>query len=544
MIVVFPFENMGSADDQYFAAGISEEITSRLSALSGLGVVSRTSAVQYDRTGKTMQRIADDLGVDYVLDGTVRWARASGGGSQVRITPQLIRAREDRQVWSASYDRSIDEIFRIQSEIATEVVDKLGTTLAPQEREALATAPTNNVEAYQAFLRAAKLIDLITFEREDFDKGVAYLEDACAKDPEFLRAFSDLGKAHAGYLHFAWDASPERLARSKAAIDRALAIDPDSPWAQFGLGYYHYWGRKDYESAYAAFTKAQAGLPSSADVVQALALVRRRQAKFEEAAELMRKASVLDPRNALVFFTRAETLAVLRRYDEARESAAHAVSLSPDSGSGSMLEARIAVLAGDVEGARAAFARSMERASRSSELRSVGFWTAISIRDYDAALGVTEHLPEAANTQFAFECRSAARGWALKLRGDGRAARAEFERALPILEAYAREHPGEANVRSMLGKVLANRDRPDDALREANAALTLPPATTDAWLRHYRLFDRAVVEIVAGKHDAAVEHLGELLSQPCDQVSVDLLRLSPLFDPLRDHPGFQRLIAR
>jgi tetratricopeptide (TPR) repeat protein len=472
----------------------------------------------------------------------VRWARQGNGASQVRITPQLIRAREDRQVWSSSYDRSMDEIFRIQSEIAGEVVDKLGMALAPGERDALSAAPTNNVEAYHVFLRAVEIVDDITFTQEDYDRAVVLLEEACTKDPEFLRAFADLGKAHAGYVHFAWDVSDERLARSKRAVDRALEIDPASPWSQLGLGYYHYWGRKDYESAYAAFSKAHAGLPSSADALGSLAFVRRRQGRFDEAATQLQKAGALDPRNAMIFFTLGETLAILRRYDEARQSADRAVTLSPDAGSGSALQSRIALLAGDVEGARAILARSAERRINSSEARGIRFWTTVGCRDYDAALRVAEDLPEAANAQFAFECRPAARGWALALRGDAQGAQAEFERALPLLEAYAREHRDESNIHSARAGVLANLGRRDDALREATTALTLPPATHDAWLRQFRLYDLAIVEIVTGRHDAAIEHLGELLSQPSDQMSVDLLRLSPLFDPLRGNPGFTRLL--
>ena len=541
MIVVFPFENLGSADDKYFAAGISDEITSRLSAVKGLSVLSRNSAVQYDRTGKTMQKIADELGVDYVLDGTVRWAKGGSGASQVRITPQLIRAREDRQLWSTSYDRSMDEIFKIQTDIANEVVDKLGTTLAPQERDALATAPTTNVGAYHAFLRGVELADDISFRREEFDKAATQLEEACAKDPKFLRAWAELAKLHAGYIHFVWDTSAERLAKSKAAIDRALAIDPESPWTQLGLGYYHYWGRKDYDSANAAFAKARTGLPSNADAVGAQAYVLRRQGKFEEAATGMEKACILDPRNRLMFFTRAETLLILRRYDEARLSIERAIALSPETATGYGLLSRIELMAGNVDASRAAFSKAPD--IRSSESRVIRVWVAIGFGNFDLALEAANAVPDAESAQFFFQCRPQLRGWALKLRGDAKGSRAEFERARVVLEDYIRTHPDEANVRSALGDVLAHLGRPDDAIREARAALTMPPVTTDQWVRQYRLFDLAIVEMNAGQHDAAIEHLGELLSQPSDQVSVEQLRLSPLFDPLRKEEGFGRLVG-
>ena len=544
MIVVFPFENMGAADDQYFAAGISEEITSRLSALKGLGVVSRTSANQYDRKGKTMPMIAADLGVDYVLDGTVRWAKGAGGASEVRITPQLIRAREDRQVWSASYDRSMDQIFRIQSEIAGEVVDKLGMAVGGKEKEALDTAPTDNVEAYHAFLRARELSESIRFSREDEESAIALLEEACAKDPRFLRAWADLAKDHAGFIHFAWDTSEERLAKSKSAVDRALAIDPDSPWAQMALGYYHYWGRKDYASAEAALSKAQAGLPGSGDVAQAIGVVRRRQGRFEDAAAAMEKSITLDPENALFYFTMGETQTVLRRYDAARKSFERCAALSQDPTTAYMNLGRVAILQGDLPQARSWIARSQQTVSKSNELRSLRLALVLTLEDYDTALRLAEDIPEASNAQFAFECRAAAKGWALQLKGDTKAAHAELAKALDTLDRYARDgHPDESNYHSIRGRVLAQLGRTDEALSEGRLALTLRPASTDLWVRQYRQFDLAIIEIIAGRHDDAIAQLAELLAQPSDQVSVDLLRVSPVFDPLREDAGFKRLLG-
>ena len=545
MIVVFPFENMGSADDQYFAAGISEEITSRLSALSSLGVVSRTSANQYDRKGKTMPTIAADLGVDYVLDGTVRWARNANGTSEVRITPQLIKAKEDRQVWSASYDRSMDQIFRIQSEIAGQVVDKLGMALAGKEKEALAAAPTDNVEAYHAFLRAHELLESIRFSREDQERGIELLEEACAKDPRFLRAWAELAKAHAGYVHFTWDPSDARLAKAKEAIDRALAIDPESPWAQFGLGYYDYWGRKDYAGADAAFSKAQAGLPSSADVSQAIGLVRRRQGKFEEAAAQMERALLLDPENPLTYFTLGETQSALRRYDAATRSFERSASLSGDPLAAYANRARVALLAGDISGARIWLERSAVPGSHvGSEIRVLLFAVASELGENDLALRLAEEMPEADSAQFDFECRAAARGFALEGKGDAQAARTEFEKALAALDRYARDHADASNLRSLRGRVLARLGRADEALAEGKLALTLRPASNDAWIRQFRQFDLALIEIATGRHDDAVAHLGELLAQPSDRVSVEYLRQCRLFDPLRNDPGFAKLLAR
>jgi TolB-like protein/Flp pilus assembly protein TadD len=542
MIVVFPFENLGPAEDAYFAAGIAEEITSRLATLPGLGVLSRTSAVQYDRTGRTMPQVAADLGVDYVLDGTVRWARRGDGTSQVRITPQLTQARGDVQIWSNSYDRSMDEIFRIQSEIAGEVVERLGMTLVPNERQALDAAPTSDVEAYHDFLRAHATIEALTWMRDEWTQAIDLLDRACARDPQFLRAHAELGKAHAGFVHFAWDTSAERVARSKAAVDRAMAIDSGSAWAQWSLGYYYYWGRKDYENAFAAFSEARKGLPSSSEVLTALAFVRRRQGRYHEALALLQESLPLDPRNTLTFFTLGETYSILRRYDEARRSLDRAIALSPEAHAPHGEKSHAALLAGDIAGARAALAAGRETIG-SGEGRFLAFWAAIGCRDYGIALDIAAPMAEAEMAQFYLECRAAARGWVHYFQGDAPGARADFERARALLDAYVREHPDEANGRSARAIVLAHLGQADEALREARMALGLYPATHDAWIRQYRVFDLAIVEILTGRHDAAIERLGELLAQPSNQVSVGLLQNSPLFDPLRQHPGFARLLV-
>ena len=174
MLVVLPFENMGDAEDDYFAAGMAEEITSRLSSVTGLGVISRKSAMSYADTEKSIREIGDELGVEYVLEGTIRWARAEAGASRVRITPQLIRIRDDTQVWSDSYDRIIDDIFDVQAEIATEVTEKLGISLLEPQRAALSERPTGDVQAWQDYLRGRDYS-----RRYDFEGRNSLYPDFC-----------------------------------------------------------------------------------------------------------------------------------------------------------------------------------------------------------------------------------------------------------------------------------------------------------------------------------------------------------------------------
>ena len=189
---MLPFENLGPPEDKYFADGITEEITSRLASVHELGVISRKTAVQYDRTGKTIKQISKDLGVDYALEGTVRWDRGTEGKSRVRVTPQLIRAYDDTHLWSESYNRVIDDIFSVQSDIAEQVIQKLGITLLEPESQTLKAKPTENIEAYNAFLRGISNLE------EDNRLAVQMFELAVEPDPNFAQLFDDLVSSSKG----------------------------------------------------------------------------------------------------------------------------------------------------------------------------------------------------------------------------------------------------------------------------------------------------------------------------------------------------------
>jgi TolB-like protein/tRNA A-37 threonylcarbamoyl transferase component Bud32 len=227
MAVVLPFENLGPAEDAYFAAGVTEEITSRLTTVSGLGVISRTSAENYTQTGKTTKQIGTDLGVDYILEGSVRWAKTPDGKGRVRITPQLVRVADDTPVWTETYDREMSDIFEVQTDIATHVVDALGVTLQGSERASLEERPTSNVEAYQLYLRAK---NFLCNNVDGCDKEIVSLyEQALALDPKFLAAWYELTRQHLLQYHSNLDRTEARLARAKASLDHMEAIDPNHP---------------------------------------------------------------------------------------------------------------------------------------------------------------------------------------------------------------------------------------------------------------------------------------------------------------------------
>ena len=241
MLVVLPFENLGPPEDEYFADGITDEITNRLSALHGLDVISRTSAILYKKTDKTIRQIRGELDVDYVVTGTVSWDKSAGEQGRVRVSPQLIRASDDTQLWSNSYQRDMESIFSVQAEIAEEIIKQLDLTILAPAREAIESRPTENLKAYDFYLRGVDLWDrAYTYANPlGYLNAVKMFEKAVELDPDFVGAYIWLSEAHSWIFHNGIDMTEERLAKSKAAVDKALALAPDLPEALKALGDYY-----------------------------------------------------------------------------------------------------------------------------------------------------------------------------------------------------------------------------------------------------------------------------------------------------------------
>jgi TolB-like protein/Flp pilus assembly protein TadD len=326
-IVVLPFENLGASEDEFFAAGITEELINKLALVRELGVISRSSAFQYDRAGKNMRQIGDDFGVEYVLEGTVRWARPAGGASQVRISPQLVRISDDTSLWAGTYDRTMDNIFEIQSEIAGEVIDQLGVVLLDSERSAVDSRPTENAEAYQAYLRGRQYLARADQSEADQRLAVRMFERAVKEDPGFALAYAALSRSRSALVHWGHERTDEQRRLARDAAEQALALAPAAPEAHLAMGYYHYWCNKDYGPALEEFAVARKKLPRSSELLVAIAYVERRQGEWDAAVGHLEEAIRLSPTDSTVTQDLAETLMALRRYDEALATLTRAISL-------------------------------------------------------------------------------------------------------------------------------------------------------------------------------------------------------------------------
>ncbi len=542
MLVVLPFENLGPAEDEYFADGLTEEITSRLAAVHGLGVISRASAGQYKGTGKTIKQIGDELGVDFVLGGTVRWDRASGSESRVRITPQLIKVSDDTHLWSKPYDRVIDDIFAVQTDIAEQVFQQLDVRLLEPELRALEAQPTGNFEAYQAYLRGLDYAGRADWLKEDMFLAVQMFERAVKLDPAFALAYAELSQAYSMSYHFGHDRTEECLSNAKAAVDRAFELDPELPDVHLALGYYHYWGYREYDLALEALAMAQESLPNDAGILKATGYVQRRQGHFEAGLENLKRAFALSPRDAGLVNEIAETYMFLRRYEEAERYYDTSISLAPDQTEGYLLKAwNYWFWEGDTEKAGVAL-EEMPQKALPSVLRYL-FRQKILERDYTAALDrlSSTSIETFKNTRI-YIPKPLYAGLSYQLMDKSDLARVSYDDARGVLENVLKDLPDDARVHSSLGIAYAGLGRKDEAIREGKLAVALYPPSKDAIFGPVLVRELAYIHVMVGEYEAAMDQIEYLVSIPNHALSVPFLRLDPRCDPIRSHPRFQRLL--
>jgi TolB-like protein/Flp pilus assembly protein TadD len=546
-LVVLPFENLGPAEDEYFAAGITDAITARLAVIRGLGVISRQSAMQYKDREKSAQQIGKELRVNYILEGTVQRERPSEPTSRVRIIPQLIRASDDTHVWAEIYDNDMSEVFRVQSDLAERVAQALDITLLEPERRALKTRPTENMEAYDYYLRGNEYFHRDFFLESDLRIAIRMYDKAVELDTRFALAYAQLSRAHLLMRWMSHDLSAERLALAKDALDKVLELAPDLPEAHLALGHYYYHGHLDYERALEQFAIARKRRPNSSDLMSFIGYVQRRQGKFEKAIVTLKEASELDPRSALLACNLGETFMLLRKYSEAERYYERAISLAPDSLRFYAYKMQLYLLAeGSSKKSRTVLNRALENIGvRKDDIDFIYFhWALLEIFDgnYQKALDtLSMGFSEAFEAQFYFVPKAQLYGQINGLMGNRQLEQAYYESALSILKTKVQEQPEDARLHSSLGIAYAGLGRKQDAIREGKLAVDLLPVSKEAWKGTFRVEALAKIYVMVGEFDAAVEKLEFLLSIP-SEVSIPLLQLDPAWAPLRDHRRFKRLL--
>jgi eukaryotic-like serine/threonine-protein kinase len=545
MLAVLPFENLGPPEDEYFADGITDEIIARLTGVAKLGVIARNSSMQYKKTDKPLKQVGEELGVAFIVSGTIRWQKAEDATGRVRVTPTLIRAGDATQLWANVYDESFTEIFQVQSDISKKLVDALGIALLEPEKEALEAKPTQNMEAYEYYLRGIDFGSREENERE-LRNCIEMYEKAVSLDPGFYQAYANLAQAQAMYYWMHFDRSSERLAKAKDAAENAFRINHGAPEAHTALGYYYYQGELDYEQALKHFMLALGKQPNNTEALEGIGYVKRRQGKFEETIEYLKSASELDPRSHAIAQNIATTHVPLRNYIDAEKWIDRAIFLKNDYESLYIYKVDLFINQGETIKAR----QVIEDASRAIESPTRNLFShreaLLDILEgkYQAALDrFTSEPSEAFSNQFYFVPKANLVAKIYGLMKNRLMETSSYEAALKLLEEKIEEDPDDSRYHSALGIAMAGLGQKSEAVQAARRATEILPIYKEAWRGAYRATDLALVYTMVGEYDEALDLLEHLLSIPGD-ISITLLKTDPAWAPLRSLPRFRNLTEK
>jgi TolB-like protein/Tfp pilus assembly protein PilF len=552
-IAVLPFENL-SDDKEHasFADGVQDDILTKLAKVADLKVISRTSVMQY-RGKQNVRQIGNALHVSHVLEGTVR---RSGG--KVHMNAQLIDTRNDTHVWAEEYDRDLNAVFAIETEVAQSIASRLRAKVSAREKIAMQEWPTKDLLAYDLYVRAASLIEAY-YSSSNYEKdllqAVELLDQAIARDPAFLLAYCRLAEAHDELYYTTRGAyhTPSRLDLAKAAIDSAFRLKPDSGEAHLALARHLYHGYFDLDRARDELAIAVRTLPNNARIFEWAGLIDRRQSRWHDALRNFERAMELDLRNVKILTNAAVTYALLRDYKQARETIDRVIAINPNAIDAKLFRARIDFNErADIRPLHA----EMERALPEFPGLRVANMFSLALLERDAVaadrvLAVLAVSPEVKSLNYSFPARGIgemtfspayAKGLVARMKGDAAAAQAAFTVARVQQEEAVRAQPDHGPPLCVLGLIDAGLGRKEDALREGRRALELAPIAKDSLNGADVLYFYAVICAWTGEHDLAIEQLQTLAKLPAGASYGDL-RLNPRWEPLRGDPRFEKIVA-
>ena len=544
MLAVLPFDNLGDPEDEYFADGMTEAITTSLARLSGLGVISRASAMQYKNTDKSLRQIGKELRVDCVLDGTIRWDK-SGDDNRVRINPQLVRVSDDMNMWANRYDAVLTDVFAVQATIASEVAAALDVALLQSERDALADQPDIDPEAYDYYLRGKQYFSIARYRQVELRTAETMHLKAIELAPGFAAAYAELG---ALYTDMHWDGIDTAMVildSAKALIDIAVELAPKSSESYQALGWYYYHGLLDFENALDAFSKVLQLQPNNSLAMVSIAFVQRRQGKWEQATDGLLRAVQLSPREPWYYYELGNTYIGSHRFKQAIASYNQVIDLNPNN-EWAFFSKSWAVLnaTGDPAAALRVTDDGFVFSPHSASLTYMAAYYNLCAGNYERAL----NLMTGPRDIFLWQYNDGADYYQLKgmtygLMQQPDLAGLYLDSARVVIENIVAKDPNVAANQSYLGKIYAALGQKDDAIAAARLSVELLPVSVDALDGPDRIWDLATVYASLGDYDLAFDQLDTLFLMP-SKVSVNWLRIAPEFIPLRAHPRFQALIEK
>jgi TolB-like protein/class 3 adenylate cyclase/Tfp pilus assembly protein PilF len=538
-IAVLPFENLSEEKaNAYFAEGIQEEILTRLAKIAELKVISRTSTQQFQSKPANLSEIAKQLGVANILEGSVQRL-----ADQVRVNVQLIKVANDSHLWADTYDRKLVDIFGVESEIAKAIADALQAKLTGGEQRALAVKPTNNSEAYDAYLRGLAFEARSNDSPDNLERAVGFYERAVQLDPAFALAWARLSRAN-GFVYFGGlDKTIARREATERALNTAQKLQPDSPETLLTQAYYQYRVLRDYDLAKGTFGRVRELLPGSSDVPGALASIARRQGHWDESIAYWEQTLALDPRNTQWLANAADTYAMLRQFPAALKTYDRVLDIVPNDPDTVASEAKIYQAEGDLEQAGKLLAGvNAQTPSFNAFLTKMN--QLFLERHFDEAIRlIHSRLTESRDVSILERFFNPFfLVLAKKNTGDIVGARATAQQMLRPLETLSQKDPDNPNFAQALSLIHAVLGQKDAAIKEAERAITLLPSGKDAVEGPRAEENLASVEAMVGDKNRAIPRLQRLLEIPYTNcLTPALLRLDPQWDPLRGDPRFQKL---
>ncbi len=529
-IAVLPFENLGDTSEAYFADGVSDAVRSKLTTLPGLTVIARTSSIQYRGGAKAPRDIARELGVRYLLTGAVRWAKSADGKSRVQVSPELIEITEGapESRWAQPFDAALTDVFQVQADIAGKVGEALGVALGASTRAALTARPTQNVAAYDDFLRGEALyVTRGAFDPASLRSAENWYRRAIAEDSSFALAWAELSSVLTS--QYPWDPSPKRTRESREAADRALKLSPDLADAHRALAEYLGGIAGDESGALAAVRRAHELNPGDAE---ALGLLARLEPSDSEMTHL-RQARDLDPRHVVTAIRLAGVLLYRRQYDEAWSEAERGLDFAPANPSLVMIKVRVRLAHGDRSGAQGILQNALLRSGSAAEL--IRYWDLTWFLTTEQRRSLLD-LP--GDTWPGWQYRSGILALVAFSVGDSARARAYTDSAIVGITGYlATDPPRRAFNYWARGLHLASLGRIQEARADRDRSVALlSPGDYDMRLLN------ASLDAILGDKPAAVDLLDQVL-RGRHYVNRAWLRIDDRFAPLRGYPAFDKLVA-
>ena len=544
-VAVLPFQNLSSdPDNAYFADGIQEEVLTRLTKIGDLKVISRTSTQGYQSEPGNLAEIAKQLGVANILEGSVQKA-----GDQVRVNVHLVNVQTGSQLWAETYDRKLSDIFSVETEIAKGIAESLQAKLTGREEQALAAKPTNNPQAYDAYLRGLAFEARSNYSSDALFKAIEFYDLAVRLDPNFALAWARLSGVHALLYSNRRDTTAARRDAAKEALENAQRLQPNSPETLLFTGYYQYWVLQDYGLAKATFGRVSKMLPGNSEVLYALGAIARSEGHWDESVAYWERGLALNPRNTALLTEVAFTYAALRQFPKAEKLYDRALDILPNEVSIMALKASIYQAEGNLQEAAKLLARvNLETNSDVAIRIRLTQWRLE--RNHTEATHWVQGRQDRLRLFSGIDKGSKQLGNALVYRvaGDTAQAKAFAEQARNTIEPLRKEQPDNAFVAAALAVAYAMLDEKESALNEAQRAITLLPSNKDRLSGPAFEENLALVEMIIGENTRAIATLTRLLQTPYGgwlysptPITPALLRLDPIWDPLRADPVFQKL---